>query len=89
MAIGDKNDEAQIHKDSLERFNESIDGSDFNREHYYNDTKFSRMGVQWEDSIRKLREQEGRPALTINKLPAFIRSIVNESRQNRLRWTAP
>ena len=83
MAIGDKNDEAQIHKDSLERFNESIDGSDFNREHYYNDTKFSRMGVQWEDSIRKLREQEGRPALTINKLPAFIRSIVNESRQNR------
>ena len=83
MAIGDKNDEAQIHKESLERFNESIDGSDFNREHYYNDTKFSRMGVQWEDSIRKLREQEGRPALTINKLPAFIRSIVNESRQNR------
>ena len=83
MAYGDKNDDDQIHKDAIERFTESIEGSDFNREAYYSDVKFSRMGDQWDDKVKKLRVQEGRPALTINKLPAFIRSIVNESRQNR------
>tara|TARA_R110000744_G_scaffold144157_3_gene256210 strand:+ start:1310 stop:3664 length:2355 start_codon:yes stop_codon:yes gene_type:complete len=83
MAYGDKNDDDQIHKDAIERFTESIEGSDFNREAYYSDVKFSRMGDQWDKEVKKLRVQEGRPALTINKLPAFIRSIVNESRQNR------
>ena len=83
MADGDKNDEAQIHKEALEKFNESVDGSDLNRENYYEDIKFARMGDQWDDTVKKQRKQEGRPALTINKLPAFIRAIVNESRQNR------
>ena len=75
--------EDDILKDALERFADSIEGSDFNREEYYNDVKFARMSDQWPDAIKKQRTQEGRPALVINKLPAFIRSVVNESRQNR------
>ena len=47
------------------------------------DLKFARLGEQWPDQIRKQRELDGRPILTINKLPAFIRQVVNDSRQNR------
>jgi len=72
-----------ILKEALEQFYDSNQGSDFNRESYYEDFKFSRMSQQWPEQILKSRIQEGRPALVINKLPAFIRSVVNESRQNR------
>ena len=30
-----------------------------------------------------LRELDGRPTLTINRLPAFIRQVVNDARQNK------
>lgn len=44
---------------------------------------FARKGEQWPENIRKLREAERRPILTINKLPAFIRQVVNDARQNK------
>jgi hypothetical protein len=70
-------------KDANERFAESQDGSEYNRIAYENDTKFARLGEQWPEQIRKQREAEGRPALVSNKLPALIRSVVNESRQSK------
>jgi len=72
-----------IIKDARDRLDESQDGSDFNRDNYYDDTRFARLAQQWPSKIRKLREQEGRPALTINKMPSFIHAVVNESRQNK------
>ena len=33
--------------------------------------------------MRRQRELEDRPCLTINKLPAFIRQVVNDARQNK------
>ena len=68
---------------ALDRFEQSIEGSEENRANYYDDTKFARMADQWPDKIKKQRTQEGRPALVVNKLPAFIRAVVNESRQNK------
>lgn len=70
-------------RDALKQFEFSQEGSDHNRDAYYSDTVFARLGEQWPDAIKKLRVQEGRPHLVINKIPALIRSIVNESRQNR------
>ncbi len=70
-------------KEALEQFEESQTTSDDNRVNYLEDTRFARMAEQWPDKIKKLREQEGRPALTINKMPGLIRSVVNESRQNK------
>ena len=72
-----------IMKDALSRFQESQDGSEVNRESYYDDVKFARMADQWPDAIKKQRTQEGRPVLVINKLPPLIRAVVNESRQNK------
>jgi hypothetical protein len=72
-----------IMKDALERFEDSHEGSEHNRDAYYEDFQFAKLEDQWPDAILKQRRQEGRPALVINKLPALIRTVVNESRQNK------
>ncbi len=41
------------------------------------------MGEQWPAQIRQQREREQRPCLTLNKLPVFIRQVVNDARQNK------
>ncbi|MHA1547419.1 MAG: portal protein [Alphaproteobacteria bacterium] len=45
--------------------------------------RFARLGDQWPDQVLQQRSREGRPALTINKMPAFIRQVVNDARQMR------
>ena len=74
-------------KDNLaeerEEFEEAYDAESENRNVALEDLKFARLGEQWPEQIRKQRELDGRPILTINKLPAFIRQVVNDSRQNR------
>lgn len=69
--------------EALERFRESQDGSELNRSEAYEDIKFGRMGDQWPAQVRKQRQEEGRPCLTVNKLPPAIRQVVNDSRQNK------
>lgn len=38
-------------------------------------------GDQWPLSVRQQREREGRPVLTINRLPQFVHQVVNDIRQ--------
>jgi len=38
---------------------------------------------QWPDKIRKQRDEDGRPCLTINRLPGFTRQVCNELRESR------
>lgn len=78
-----KNSNDSVISEALDRFRESQEVSSFNRENFYDDMRFSRLADQWPREIAKQREQEGRPALVINKLPALIRSVVNEARQNK------
>jgi hypothetical protein len=54
-----------------------------NRKTYLEDYRFARDGQQWPDKIVSQREAEGRPVLTINKMTAFIRQVVNDARQNK------
>jgi len=70
-------------KDEREEFEEASEAESENRNVAIESLKFSRLGEQWPETIRKQREQEGRPVLTINKMPSFIRQVVNDSRQNR------
>ena len=81
--MADSNKDETILKEALERFEESQDASSHNREEAEEDITFSRLGDQWPEDIKKQRQDEGRPCLTINKLPAFIRQIVNDARQNK------
>lgn len=82
MAKKDKVSDALI-KDAIEEFEDSEQASSFNRANYKEDTSFARGSKQWPVEVEKQRLQEARPVLTINKLPALIRSVVNESKQNK------
>ena len=44
---------------------------------------FARLGKQWHEHDKKNRERDKRPMLTINRMPAFIRQVVNDARQNK------
>lgn len=39
-------------------------------------------GEQWDESIKRDRQRQGRPCLTTNRLPQFIRQVVGDARQN-------
>ncbi|MFZ5789766.1 MAG: portal protein [Pseudomonadota bacterium] len=54
-----------------------------NRAAALDDLRFARLGEQWPDEVRRRRERESRPCLTINKLPAFVRQVVNDARANK------
>lgn len=74
-------------KDSIletakKRFSKSVDAEKQNRNDYVDDWRFARLGEQWPEQLKRERANEGRPCLTINKLPSFIRQVVNDARQN-------
>lgn len=54
-----------------------------NRQAYRDDTLFVRARDQWPEAIRKQRELDGRPCLTIDKLGPVVRQVVNDARQNK------
>lgn len=54
-----------------------------NRKLATEDIEFARLSKQWPDKVKKQRDLEGRPCLTINKLGPVIRQVVNDARQNR------
>ena len=72
-----------ILKDAREAFELARDCEAENRLAAVDDIRFARLGEQWPDKVRRDRELDGRPCLTINRLPAFIRQVVNDARQNK------
>lgn len=54
-----------------------------NRRDALDDIKFARLDDQWPLKIRRDREMEGRPCLTINRLTPAIRQVLNDARQNK------
>lgn len=55
------------------------------REHYRYDTKFA-SGEQWDESVAQQRRTDPsgpRVMLTLNQMPKFERTVINEERQNR------
>lgn len=48
-----------------------------------NDLDFREGRGQWDPVIRAERNADGRPCLTINRIPQFIRQVTNQQRENR------
>jgi len=69
-----------IVKQARSRLEESWNHEKENREEASVDLAFL-AGDQWPDSVRREREAEGRPMLTINRLPQFLRQVTNDIRQ--------
>jgi len=72
-----------IIKEAREAFERAADAEAENRRDALDDLRFARLGEQWPEKVKRERELEGRPCLTINRLPAFIRQVVNDARQNK------
>ena len=68
--------------DALEAFKLSEEAESDNREAWVDDVKFARLGEQWPEAVKRQRELDGRPCLTINRLPSMIRQVLNDARQN-------
>ena len=79
--MADKKDK-DLHAEGLRIYDIAIERDSENRERYAEDVRFARLSEQWPEKVRQQRERDGRPCLTINKLPAFIRQVVNDARQN-------
>jgi hypothetical protein len=70
-------------KDAREAFDRASEAEAKNRRNWLDDVRFARLGEQWPENVKRQRELDGRPCLTINRLPSFIRQVTNDARQNK------
>jgi hypothetical protein len=70
-------------EEALEHFRRCEEAEQENRANWLDDFKFARLGEQWPPEAKRQRELDGRPCLTINRLPSFIRQVTNDARQNK------
>lgn len=70
-------------EEALEEFKLSEQAESENRKAWLDDVKFARLGEQWPDGVKRQREIDGRPCLTINRLPSMLRQVLNDARQNK------
>ncbi|WP_298966157.1 portal protein [uncultured Roseibium sp.] len=76
-------DDSGLLREAQDAFEEAEEFEKHNRDTYIEDNKFARLGEQWPEKIKEQRQADGRPCLTINKMPAFLRQVVNDARQNK------
>jgi hypothetical protein len=77
-----KQDKKSIIETAKSRFQAGFEADSKNRELALEDMQF-RAGNQWPEKIKSSRALDGRPCLTINKIPQNVHQITNEQRQNR------
>lgn len=76
-------DADDIVKEGVDAFERCKDAESENRATALEDLRFARLGEQWPSEIKAQRLRESRPVLTINRMGAFIRQVVNDARQNK------
>lgn len=81
-SMATKPDNSKLLALSKERFLIAQEAESEVRKEALDDLKF-RAGDQWPDEIKRQRNVDNRPCLTINQIPQFIRQITNDQRQNR------
>lgn len=74
---------ADFIKSVREKFVLASDASKENRKLALDDIKFAVLGEQWDSRDVERRRLKGKPCITINKFPAYIRQVVNDARQNK------
>lgn len=73
-----------VPEEAKERLQLAIDSDNGNRQAAHDDLQFA-AGDQWPNEIKMARQLDRRPCLTINKTDTFVRSVVNNMRQQRPR----
>ncbi len=75
--------ERDVLNEAREAFELAVEKEALNRREALDDLRFARLDEQWPEIVRRERERNGRPCLTINRLEPFIRQVVNDARQNQ------
>lgn len=76
--------DTKILKEVQDRLRKASDEDGQNKALALDDLEFVGLeGAQWPTDVRTAREDEGRPCLTINKMPSFIDQVVGDQRMNR------
>lgn len=71
-----------ILKEARVRYAAGVDADGDNRQRQEEDMLFIKGGIhQWDSAI--LQARQGRPTVTINRLPQFIKQVTGEMRQNK------
>lgn len=78
-----KQDDEKLLATALERYKQSVEIDDENRRNFEDDIEFYSGETQWNQAVQKSREQDNRPCITVNRLPSFVRQVVNDYRQNK------
>src|ERR1700691_5360986 len=73
----------QLIATSLKRFKITAESESESRRQALEDLRFSIGTGQWDESVKANRELEGKPCLTINRAPAFLRQYRRAERQHR------
>ena len=74
----------EIHSVALQRWKLAEEFERIDRELAAEDLKFAAGGEgQWPAGMAAERERDGRPMLTINRLAASIKQVINDARQNK------
>jgi hypothetical protein len=74
--------EQDILRLARERYQAGVDGDYYNRQRQQEDTRFYKGGrEQWDEAA--ITQRGNRPAVTINRLPQFVKQVTGEMRQNK------
>jgi len=70
-------------KEAREAFDHIAEYESQARQQFDTNIAFAMMEEQWPEAVRRQRELDGRPCLTVNRLAVLGRQVVNDARQNK------
>lgn len=73
--------ELDLVRTARKRLDEAASADLSNRERSEDDLHFIIGDGQWPEEVRQVRESEGKPCLTLNRLPQFVRQVTGQIRQ--------
>ena len=76
--LAKKTDDDAIIAECMDRMRLSMDADGENRTNGLDDLAFLK-GDQWDERIKQQRAMDGRPCLTINKLPTSLHQVTNST----------
>lgn len=82
MNLPVKKEDKKLIERALKDFKFSSEAFRTNRENYEDDIKFVFKSKQWPEAIKREREEDYRPCLTVNKLKKFVKNVAGDIRQN-------
>lgn len=77
-----KHDDDAIIEQALKRFDRSDEAENLLRREMQIDRQYM-ASDQWPVAVKQMRDSDGRPCLTINRLPQFVNQVCNQERQAR------